>query len=339
MMKMMNGLALAVALTVTLASSAQAQPKPAFKVLKSFAIGSNGGWDYITVDGANNRLYVSHASQVNVIDATTGDSVGVIANTNGVHGIALVPALGKGYTSNGKANTCTIFDIKTLKVTGEVAARQNPDAIFYDEFSKKVFAFNGRSKDATVIDPATDKVVATIPLGAKPETGVSDLKGHVYVNAETTNEVLVIDANTLKVTNRFKIVGGEAPSGLDIDRKNNRLFIGCGDSKTMVVMDALTGKCLAKFASGDCDGLVFDPELQLAFSSNNEGNITVVHELSAHKFEAAGTIVTETSARTIGIDPQKHLLYLPAAKMQASQAGNRPKATPGTFHILVVGKP
>jgi len=197
--------------------------------------------------------------------------------------------------------------------------------------------------DATVIDVATDQVVATIPLGAKPETGVSDGKGKVFVNAETTNEVVVINATTLKVEGRYKIDGGEEPSGLDIDRKTNRLFIGCGGNKTMVVMDATNGKNLAKFPIGDCDGLVFDPELKMAYSSNGEGNISAVREVNAEKFEFIENITTEPSARTIGIDLITHKLYLPAAKTEpgvptATNAHPRPKQVPGTFHIIEVGK-
>jgi len=314
-----------------------AQQKTGFKVIKSYSIKSGGGWDYITVSAELSRIYVSHGNQVNILDLN-GDSIGFIPNTQGVHGIALALPLNKGYVSCGRANEATVFDLKTNAVKGHVACGQNPDAIFYDEYSKKVYAFNGRSKDATVIDPQTDQVVATIPLGAKPETGVSDGRGKIFVNAETTNEVVVIDANTYKVLSRYKINDGDEPSGIDIDRKTNRLFIGCGGNKTMVVMDAANGKNLAKFPIGGCDGLVFDPGLLQAYTSNGEGTITVVRELNANSFVLVENIPTEQSARTIGIDLRSHHLFLPAAKTIPNPAGGRPKIVPGTFHVIEVGK-
>jgi len=320
-----------------------AQQKTGFHVLKDLKIGSLGGWDYITVDGADKKIYASHGTQVIVLSTTTGDSIGVITNTNGVHGIALAKPFGKGYTSNGRDNTCTAFDLKTNKAIAAIPAGTNPDAIFYDDFSKKVYAFNGRSQDATVIDPATDKVVATIPLGAKPETGVSDGKGKIFVNAETTNEMVVINANTYKVEGRYKIEGGEEPTGLDIDRATNRLFIGCGGNKTMVVMDATNGKNLAKFPIGGCDGVAFDPQLKQAYCSNGEGTMSVIKEVNANQFEFVENVPTEPGARTIGVDLVTHHLFLPTAKLEAvaptaENAHPRPKMIPGTFHVVEVGK-
>jgi YVTN family beta-propeller protein len=321
------------------AFNALAQGKTGFHIIKDLPVKSSGGWDYITVDGANKRIYTSHGNQVNILSTTTGDSLGYVPGTPGVHGIALVNYLNKGYISAGRANKVVIFDLNTFKVLGEVTAGTNPDAICYDPFGKKIYAFNGRSKDATVIDITTDKAVATIPLDAKPETGVSDGKGKIYVNAETTNEVVVINATTLKVETRYKIDGGDEPSGLDMDRATNRLFIGCGGNKTMVIMDATNGKNLAKFPIGGCDGLVFDPQLKIAYASNGEGTISAVREISADKFEFIENIVTEPSARTIGIDLITHKLYLPAAKTEPPVApATRPKQIPGTFHVIEVGK-
>jgi len=311
--------------------------KTGFHVIKDIPIGSAGGWDYITVDGANKRIYTSHGNQINIL-STAGDSLGYVPNAPGVHGVAIANAFNKGYISAGRANKAIVFDLKTFKVIGEVATGTNPDAIFYEPYSKKVYTCNGRSNDATVIDVATDQVVATIPLGAKPETAVSDGKGKVFVNAETTNEVVVINATTFKVEARYKIEGGEEPSGLDIDRKTGRLFIACGGNKTMVVMDCNTGKNLAKFPIGGSDGLVFDPELKMAYASNGEGTISAVKEVNADKFEFVETITTEPSARTIGIDVVTHRLYLPAAKTEAATGGGRPKQIPNTFHIIEVGK-
>lgn len=341
----MNLLRKSVILLLLITASLQswAQTPTGFHILRTMKIGSAGGWDYIKPDASLKKVYVSHGNQVNILDATSGDSVSYVPNTQGVHGIAIAESFGKGYISCGRANSVLVFDLKTNDTLKRIPAGTNPDAIFYDAFSKKVYAFNGRSKDATVIDVATDKVVATIPLGAKPETGVSDGKGKVFVNAETTNEIVVINANTYKVEARYKIEGGDEPSGLDIDTKTNRLFIGCGGNKTMVIMDATNGKNLAKFPIGGCDGLVFDPELKLAYSSNGEGTISVVKEVNANKFVFVENIPTERGARTIGIDVSTHHLFLPTAKMEdvaptADNAHPRPKMVPGTFHVIEVGK-
>jgi YVTN family beta-propeller protein len=321
-----------------------AQEKTGFHVLNDFPIHSAGGWDYITADAPSGRVYASHGSQVNIIDAKTGDSLGYIPNTSGVHGIAICHDYNKGYTSNGRTNNLTVFDLKTNKILKMVPAGIGPDAIFYDDFSKKVYAFDGRSKEATVVDCATDSVVATIPLGGKPETGVSDGKGKVFVNIEDTGEEVEIDANTYQILNRWKLTGGEEPSGLAMDRKTERLFIGCGGNQKMIVLDATNGNILATFPIGRCDGTGFDPGLKLAYSSNGEGTITVVRELSADKFELVENITTEPGARTIAVDTRTHKIYLPTAQMKPAPAATtdnprpRPQQIPGTFHIVVVGK-
>ena len=333
-------LLLAAVIAVPGKSSAQ---KTGFKVLNDYKIPSPGGWDYILVDGANKRVYVSHGTQVNVI-STTGDSLGYIPKTNGVHGIALVHSLNKGFTSNGRGNSVTVFDLKTLKATCEIAIpAKNPDAIFYDDFSKKIITCDGGSHDLCFIDPVTEKVVGIVQLGEKLETAISDGKGKIFVNGEDNSTVHVVDATTLKKITTYKIDGGDSPSGLDIDRNTNRLFIACGDSKTMVVMDASNGKTVAKFPIGRSDGLVFDPALKIAYASNGEGTITVVKEINANKFELIENITTEPGARTIGIDMVTHHLYLPTAKMEPvaptpENAHPRPKMVAGTFHVIEVGK-
>ena len=317
--------------------------KTGFKVLNDYKISSPGGWVYILVDGANKRVYVSHGTQVNII-STTGDSLGYIPKTNGVHGIALVHSLNKGFTSNGRGNSVTVFDLKTLTTTGEITLPvKNPDAIFYDDFSKKIITCNGGSHDLCFIDPVTEKVVGTVQLGEKLETAVSDGKGKIFVNGEDNSTVHVVDATTLKKITTYKIDGGDSPSGLDIDRKTNRLFIACGDSKTMIVMDASNGQTVGKFPIGRSDGLVFDPALKIAYASNGEGTITAVREINANKFELIENITTEPGARTIGIDLVTHHLYLPTAKMEpvaptAENAHPRPKMVTGTFHVIEVGK-
>jgi YVTN family beta-propeller protein len=328
---------------ISLPAHVFAQKKTGFHVIADFPIHSTGGWDYITADGASKRVYVSHGMQVNVIDAATGDSIGYIPDTKGVHGIAIAHDFNKGYTSNGRANNITVFDLNTLKVLKLVNAGTNPDAICYDDFAKKIYAFDGRSKEATVIDAATDSVVATIPLGGKPETGVSDGKGKVFVNIEDTGEEVEIDATTFKILNRWKLEGGEEPSGLAMDRETNRLFIGCGGNHTMIVLDATNGAILGKFPIGRCDGTAFDPGLKLAYSSNGEGTVTVVRELSSSKFEFVENITTEPGARTISVDTITHKIYLPTAQLKPGVATTenpnpRPQQVPGTFHVIVVGK-
>lgn len=320
------------------------QEKTGFHVLSDFPIHSTGGWDYITVDGAANRVYASHGNQVNVLNAATGDSLGYIPNTLGVHGIALAKELNKGYISAGRANAIVVFDLNTFQTLKTIPAGTNPDAICYDDFGKKIYAFNGRSQNATVVDAATNAVAATIPLGGKPETGVSDGKGKVFVNIEDTGEEVEIDATTFKILNRWKLTGGEEPSGLAIDRETERLFIGCGGNQKMIVLDGNNGNILGAFPIGRCDGTGFDPGLKLAYSSNGEGTVTVVREIDADHFELVENITTEPGARTMGVDVVTHKLYLPTAQMKPAPAPTtdnprpRPQQVPGTFHVVVVGK-
>ncbi|MGY4384161.1 YVTN family beta-propeller protein [Pedobacter sp. UYP24] len=279
-------------------------------LINTFKINGTGKWDYLLANHKNKSLYVSNGTQVNVLNMITGDSIGVISNTIGVHGIALVPNLKKGYTSNGKTGDCTVFNTVTLKEISRVKTGENPDAIFYDEYSKKVFVFNGRSNSATVINPATDKVIANIPLGGKPETGVSDRKGKIYVNIEDKNEVVCFDANTFKVLKRFKLEAGEEPSGLAIDRLNFHLFVGCAN-KLMLILDAVSGKTISKLPIGDgCDGVAYDAGSKLAYSSNGEGTLTVVKEISKNKFTVVENIKTAPGARTITLDETSHHVFL-----------------------------
>ncbi len=334
-----NVLLFAIGLATIANSGLKAQSKTGFHVLKKLTMKSDGGWDYISIDGPNNKIYVSHGNQVIILSESTGDSIGVIPNTTGVHGIGIAGPFGKGYTSNGRSSDCTIFDLKTSKILGQVKVGNGPDAIFYDDFSKKVFTCNGQSNDATVIDPATDKVVATIPLGGKPETAVSDGKGNVFVNIENTSEIVRVDAITYKVTARYKLSQAEEPTGLAIDRQTGRLFTAGG--KFMAVLDTKTGKQLAALPIGDgCDGVAFDPELKQAYTSNGEGTMTIIKEVNANKFVVVETIKTEPRARTIGIDPKTHHLFLPSADFQTLAAGapGRPQMVHGSFRILEVGK-
>src|SRR5436190_15487321 len=207
----------------------QAQDKKTFHVIRTFHIMSGGGWDYLAICPGSNRLYVSHGTQVNILDKTTGDSIGVIENTTGVHGIAFDKALNKGFTSNGRLNNVTVFDLNTNKVVTHIATGENPDAILYEPLSKKIITCNGSSKDLSIIDPVENKVIATIPVGGKPETAVSDGAGKLYVNIEDRNEIAVINTKTFTVESRFPLAPGEEPTGLSFDKQTNRLFAGCGN--------------------------------------------------------------------------------------------------------------
>ncbi|WP_158795590.1 YncE family protein [Pedobacter sp. L105] len=316
-----------------------AQTKTGIHLLRTDKIYSDAGWDYLLADHAQQKLYVSHGTQVNILNEKTGDSLGVITNTPGVHGILILHDLKKGYTTNGKAGDLTVFDISTNAVIKKIKAGENPDAIFYDDFSKKIYVCNGRSLDMSVIDPATDKVIATIPLGGKPETAVSNGKGKIFVNIEDKNDVLSIDAKTLKVLQRFKLEGGEEPSGLAIDRLTSRLFVGCGN-KVLIVLDAQTGKKISTLPIGDgCDGVAFDPSLKLAYSSNGDGTLTVIKEISANQFKVIENIKTFLGARTIALDYTTHHIFLPTSDFKSTEfEGKKAIRIPGTFRVLEYGQ-
>jgi DNA-binding beta-propeller fold protein YncE len=323
------------------AISALAAP-PAYKVLTKIKIGGATGWDYVYVDSANHRLYVSHTAQTEVIDTSTDKLVGTIPGTNGVHGIAVANDLGRGFTSDGRDNDVTIFDLKTLAVLGKVKTGTNPDSIIYEPTTKRVFTFNGRSSDSTVFEGKTGTIVAaSIPVGGKPEFAQIDGKGNVYFNLEDKNEIGVIDAKTATLTKHYSIAPCDGPSGLAIDPKN-RLFSVCG-KKTMVISDPAAGKVIGTAEIGlGVDGVAYDDGY--AFSANGrDGSITMVGETSPGKFEAVATIPTQNGARTIGADQKAHKLYLPTAEYgppaesKDGKAG-RPVVKPDSFMILVVGR-
>ena len=314
-----------------------------YHVINKIKIGGAGGWDYVTMDSASRRLYVSNATRVVVVDVESGSVAGEIPDTQGVHGITLAPELNRGFTSNGRANNVTIFDLKTLKAVGEVKTGQNPDAILYDSTSGRVFTFNGRSKDSTAFDAKTGEVAATIPMGGKPEFAVADGRGKIYVNVEDTSEIVEIDARKPAVTRRSSLSPCEEPSGLAMDVKRRRLFSVCRN-KMMVVTDADSGKILGTPAIGQgTDGAGFDPGAGIAFSSNGDGTLTLVKEV-AGKYEAVENVTTERGARTMAVDGKTHRVYLPAAEYGPAPAPTekqprpRPPVLPDTFHILVIGK-
>jgi YVTN family beta-propeller protein len=336
-MKKINSLfSLPVIAAVLMTVSSSAQNAVSYHVAKTFHIASSGGWDYIAVGPGNNRLYVSHGSQVNILDEKTGDSLGVIPNTAGVHGIAFVPSLGKGYTSNGRSNNITVFDLKTNQVLNQVATGQNPDAIMYDTYSKMIITCNGRSNDLTFIDPVTEKTTATIPVGGKPETAVSDGAGKLYVNIEDKNEIAVINTKTNTVENHWPLSPAEGPTGLAIDVVTKRLFAGC--DKLLVVLDITSGKVIDKLPIGDgCDGVAFDSSMKNIFASCGEGKLTVIHEDTANKFTVTSNVPTKKSARTLAVNESLHTVYLPAADMGTPAPGERrAPMIPGTFQVLVV---
>jgi WD40 repeat protein len=315
----------------------------AFKVHK-IAVGGEGGWDYLTVDSDARRLYVSRGNRVTVLDLDTEAVIGELADTPGVHGIAVVPELGKGFTSNGRDSSVTVFDLKTLKPTNKIKANGVPDAILYDPSSKRVITFNHGTDDGTSIDPATEKVAGTIAFGGEPEAAVADGKGHIFVNIRSSSEVVEFDALSLKILNRWPLAPGQRPNGLAFDAKNRRLFSGCNSNSKMVVMDADTGTVIAAVDIGrGSDGCGFDPARGLAYSSNGgSGTVTVIGEREPGKFHVVATVPTQATARTMTIDPKTHRLYLSAATPAAAPAGTEKKGgrrgnVPGSFVIIVVG--
>lgn len=320
--------------------AAAPQPGPSgYHVIKTISIPGDEGWDYVAVDSDARRVYVSHSSHVVVLDADTYAIVGDIPDTQGVHGIALAPDLGRGFVSDGRANTVTIFDLKTLKTLATVKAGTNPDAILYDPHTKRVFTMNGRSQDTTAIDAADGTVAGTLALGGKPEFAVADGHGNIFVNIEDKSELVRFDSQKLTVLNRWPLKPCEEPSGLAVDWNTRRLFAGCGN-KMMAVIDADSGKLVATPPIGDgVDANGFDPATNLAFASNGEGVLTVIHEDSPDKFTVVENVPTQKSARTMALDLKTHNIFLPAADFDPPVPGQRRgKMKPGTFVVLVVGK-
>jgi DNA-binding beta-propeller fold protein YncE len=296
-----------------------------YSVVKKIPIAGTGSWDYLTVDEAARRLYVSHGTQVEVIDIDALTVVGNVPKTPGVHGVAIAPELGRGFVSNGQASTVTIFDLKTLKPIADVPTGQKPDAIIYDPATSRVFAFNGESKSATAIDAATGKVAGTVDLQGGPEFAAADGHGFVYNNLEEESLVLKINSRELKVEQRWPTAPCSSPSSMAMDRANRRLFVGCR-SKVMAVLDADTGKVITTLPIGDhVDATAFDAATKLIFNSNGEGTVTVIHEDSPEKYSLVETVKTAPRAKTMALDPKTHRLFLSTAEN-------------GQFEVLVVGQ-
>src|SRR5499427_3547658 len=321
-----------------------AQSGSGYKLVGRYPIPGSGGFDYITVDSAARRLYVSHARQVEVLDADSGKMIGTIADTPGVHGAAIASEFNHGFTSNGGEAKVSMFDSSTLKLIKKIDVGKGPDGIYYDPATKRVFTNNHGSHDVSAIDAATGEVVGTVKLQGDGEQAVIGADGMIYVNSEDTAEVVVFDPKSLEVKKRFPIGLAKTPTGLAYDAKTNRLFIGCHNEPKMVVMDAATGKVINSFPIGvGVDYAGFDPEAGLIFFSCGEGTLSIYHEKSANEYEDAGAVKTQRSARTMAFDPKTKKIFLPAAEYQetpATEPGKRPTRTmkPGTFAVLVVAK-
>ena len=319
-MKSLAGFALLLSFFAT---SAQAADN--YHITKKIPIPGQGSWDYLAIDEAARRLYVSHGTQVEVLDVDSGAIVGKIENTPGVHGIAIAPELGRGFASNGQSSTVTIFDLKTLKTIAQVPVGKKPDAIIYDPATSRVFAFNGDSNSATAIQAADGKVAGTVDLGGGPEFAAADGSGYVYDNLEDAIVVLKINSRSLKVEQRWPTAPCSSPSSMAIDRANRRLFIGCR-SKVMAVMNADTGQVITTLPIGDhVDATAFDPESRLVFNSNGEGTLTVIHQDSPDKYSVVQTVKTLPKAKTMALDPKTHQLFLSTAEA-------------GQFEVLVVSQ-
>ncbi len=319
-----------------------AAPSPGasgYKVIKTIPLGGEGGWDYVYVDSSARRVYISRGTHTVVMDADTYAVVGDIPDTQGVHGIAIASDLGRGFTSNGRSNEVTIFDLKTLKPIGNVKTDANPDAIVYDPVSKRVFTFNGRGKNTTAINAANGTVAGTLPLGGKPEFAAVDGKGSVFVNNEDTSEIIEINAQKITETHRWPLAPCKSPSGLAMDTKNRRLYSVC-DDKVSVVVNADTGKVVATPEIGKGpDAAAFDAGSNEFFASCGEGVLTVVHQDSPDQYTVVENVATKRSARTMGLDLKTHNIFMPAADFDPPAPGERRgKMKPDSFVIVVVGK-
>ncbi|NVO10792.1 MAG: YncE family protein [Bacteroidales bacterium] len=317
--------------------------KSLYSIVKTLHLPGNGGWDYLSIDESTGRLFLSHGTVVQVVDTKTGELVGTIPNTPGVHGIAFAPELNKGFISVGRDTSVTVFNLKTLEFIARVKVTgNNPDAIMFDPYSQKVFTFNGRGSNSTVIDAKTNQVVGTIALDGKPEFPVSDLNGKIYVNIEDKSLISVLNVNTLEVERSWPIAPGEEPSGLAFDNVTNRLFSVCGNKMIMIV-DSQTGKIITSLPIGDgCDGVKFDPELKRIYTSNGEGTMTIIQEEDANTFKVLENLPTQGGARTLAVDLKTHHIFLPTAEYlpapEATKENPRPRRPikPETFVVLEV---
>jgi len=344
----MKNLLLAATLTLPLGGMALAQTAPAkmpYRLLHTIAVGGEGGWDYLSVDPAGQRLYLSHSTQVEVVDLATRKVIGTIPNTPGVHGIEVVPSANRGYITCGRSNTCIVFDLKTLKPIGApIPTGPKPDALLYDAFSNRVFLFSNNGGKSTVLNATTGAVEGTAELAGDIEAPATDGKGHIFANVEDKSEVIEFDAKTLAVHLRHKVAPGEEPTGLGYDPQANRLFSACPNEK-LVVTDSKTGKQITVLPIGaGADGAVFDPATQNIVTSNGSGTFTVIHQDSPTKYTVVANVPTAKGARTIALDPKTHHLftctadYGPAPAATTQNPHPRPSIVPGTFRVLEYGQ-
>ncbi len=332
MKKMVYGL-LSLALLVLTAPRLFAQDADLYTFDKKISVPGDAGWDYLSIDNVNHHLFVSHGNSVKVIDLNSEAVIGSIDSLKGIHGIAVANEFNRGFISDGRGNAVVVFDLKTLETIATIPIDgKNPDAIAYDPYSKRVFTFNGRSGNSTVIDAATLKILGTIDLGGKPEFAVADGKGRIYNNLEDKSSLNVIDTKAMKVLANYPLAPCVGPSGLAIDAKNERLFTACDDSHTLTVVDGNTGKIITSLPIGNgVDADRFDPSTNLVFSSNGEGDVTIIKQESANSYKIVQTLKTQPSARTMEIDPRTHKIYL---SMGDFEKGTR-HLVPGTFAVLV----
>ena len=335
-------LAACSALCLLLVMPASAQNAHSYRILKTYTLGGDGGWDYLNLDPASGHLFITRGDHVMVVDPASGKLLADITGLQGIHGTAFVG--GRAYVSEGGANRVAVIDTARLAKTGEIPVGIRPDGILYDAFSKRIFTFNGTSKDATAVDPASNKAVGTIALGGKPEAAVSDGAGTIFVNIEDKSELVAFDARTLAVKQHYPLTPCEEPSGMAADLAHSRIFSGC-DNKMIAVTDIKTGKAVAQIPIGEgVDANRFDPATGLVFSSNGEsGTLTVAHEDSPNKFTVLQDLKTAGGARTMELDEKSHLVYVVTADRKpgtptADRPKPRPVPVPGTFRLLVLGR-
>ena len=322
---------IALAAASTLAFAAKAQTYVADKTID---LTGDGGYDYVSIDKVNNRLYASHGTMVNVVDLGTDKQIGVIEGLKGCHGIAIDNKANKGFISDGRGNSMVAFDLKTLKTVTTIALEgaNGPDAIMYDPYSDRVYSFNGESQNSSVVDPNTLKQVGTIALGGGPEFAVSDGKGLIYNNLEDKNSMNVIDTKTMKVIKNFPLAPGGGPTGITLDDKNHRAFSVCRENKALEVVDVINGKVVATVPIGSgVDAVAYDPETKLIFCSNGDGTTTIVKQEGADKYVVAQTLKTQNRAKTLALDTKTHKIYLTVATYE----GATRKVVPNSFKVLV----
>jgi len=338
---------LSLVMIFTLGLQAHATPtdsagKIHFTEINKMKLGGEGGWDYLTAEPENQRLYLSRGQRVQVIDTSTGKTIYEVLGTEGVHGIALVPELELGFTSNGKAANLSAFELKTGKVVALIPVGQNPDAILYDRFTKKIYSFNGKSHDVSVVDPKEKKLVSTLNLSSKPEFAVSDGAGYIYVNLEEENALVKINAKDLKIEASYPLKPCEGPTGLSIDEKTHRLFAGCSN-RLMAVINADNGKVIKTMNVGSqVDATAFDAKRNLIFVSAGEGVMSVIHEKTPNEYELVENVKTQKGARTLAFDSKTGNVFLasadfgPPPKQTNENAKARPSIVPNSFVVIVM---